>query len=163
MPAGFPPVPQYPLRTVASPHPSQNRACTTHAHGSSTTRFAEEVTIGSPEFAGEATGSVGAEQPELLEIQTATLSTPAWPFEKYQFHLIGKAADTPAVTRYSVIRIMPSSDSWPRSALIFMCCRHYGCSRSVANTTVFFTSRKSPQKPPTITGYPQRNSANLST
>ncbi len=60
LPAGFPPVPQYPLRTVASPHPSQNRACATHAHGSSTTRFAEEVTIGSPEFAGEATGSVGA-------------------------------------------------------------------------------------------------------
>ena len=99
-------MPQYPLRTVASAHPSQNRACATHAHGSSTTRFAEEVTIGSPEFAGEATGSVGAEQPDLLEIQTATLSTPAWPFEKYQFHLIGKVADTPAVTRYSVIRIM---------------------------------------------------------
>ncbi|WP_419610881.1 hypothetical protein, partial [Thiolapillus sp.] len=39
LPAGFPPVPQYPLRTVASPHPSQNRACATHAHGSSTTRF----------------------------------------------------------------------------------------------------------------------------
>ncbi len=47
-----------------------------------------------------------AQQQELLEIQTATLSTSAWPFEKYQFHLIGKVADTPAVTRYSVIRIM---------------------------------------------------------
>ncbi len=60
-----------------------------------------------------------AQQPELLEIQTATLSTPAWPFEKYQFHLIGKVADTPAVTRYSVIRIMPSSDSMAKVSLDF--------------------------------------------